>query len=71
MAPTLIMKCTKCGGYMLSTKAQKTKLCPYCNTKVNLERAQRIAAADSASEASEMLRKLKSERGFDHKNSPN
>ena len=56
---------------MLSTKAQKTKLCPYCNTKVNLERAQRIAAADSASEASEMLRKLKSERGFDHKNSPN
>ena len=71
MAPTLIMKCTKCGGYMLSTKAQKTKLCPYCNTRVNLERAQRIAATGSASEASELLRKLKSERGFDHKNNPN
>jgi len=67
MAPTLIMKCTKCGGYMLSTKTQKTKLCPYCNTKVNLQRAQQIAGANSASEASEMLRKLKSERGFEHK----
>ncbi|MCL2359477.1 MAG: DUF1922 domain-containing protein [Nitrososphaerota archaeon] len=67
MAPTLIMKCTKCGGYMLSAKTQKTKICPYCGANINLQRAQRIASADSASEASEILRKLKSERGFDRK----
>ncbi|MCL5876209.1 MAG: DUF1922 domain-containing protein [Candidatus Bathyarchaeota archaeon] len=64
MAPTLIVKCTKCGGYMLSAKDQKTKICPYCGTNVNLHKAQRVAAANTAFEASEMLRKLKSERGF-------
>jgi predicted nucleic acid-binding Zn-ribbon protein len=67
MAPTLIVKCIKCGGYMLTAKEQKTKICPYCGANVNLQKAQRIAAANSAVEASEILRKLKSERGFDRK----
>lgn len=49
---------------MLSAKDQKTKICPYCGTNVNLHKAQRVAAANTAFEASEMLRKLKSERGF-------
>ncbi|MDR1993589.1 MAG: DUF1922 domain-containing protein [Nitrososphaerota archaeon] len=65
MPPTFIMKCTKCGGYILSNKTQKTKICPYCGKNINLQRAQRIAAAESAPEASALLRKLKSERGFD------
>ncbi len=65
MAPTLIVKCPKCGGYMLAAKQQKTKVCPYCGVNVNLQKAQPIASAHSAFEASEMLRKLKSERGFD------
>ncbi|MCW3984027.1 MAG: DUF1922 domain-containing protein [Candidatus Bathyarchaeota archaeon] len=67
MAPTLIVKCTQCGGYMLSAKDQKTKHCPYCGANVNLQKAQRVAAANTAFEASEILRKLKSERGFDRK----
>jgi acetyl-CoA carboxylase beta subunit len=64
MAPTAIVKCTKCGGLMLAANMQKTKICPYCGTQVNLMRAQRVAAAKNAMEASEMLRKLKSEQGF-------
>ncbi len=67
MGATLIVKCTQCGGLMLTGKDQKTKVCPYCGTHVNLLRAQRVAAANSAFEASEMLRKLKSEKGFDKK----
>ena len=67
MGATLIVKCTQCGGLMLSAKDQKTKVCPYCGTHVNLQRAQRVAAADNAFEASEMLRKLKSEKGFEKK----
>ncbi len=64
MGATLIVKCPKCAGLMLTAKAQKTKICPYCGTHVNLLRAQRVAAANTAFEASEMLRKLKSEKGF-------
>jgi PHP family Zn ribbon phosphoesterase len=58
---------SKCGGYMLTGKQQKTKLCPYCGANVNLQKAQRVAAASTALEASEMLRKLKSQQGFNRK----
>lgn len=64
MGATNIVKCTHCGGYMLTAKAQKTKICPYCGTHVNLLKAQKVAAANTAFEASEMLRKLKNEKGF-------
>jgi DNA-directed RNA polymerase subunit RPC12/RpoP len=62
MGATLIVKCTKCGGLTLAAKDQKTKVCPYCGTQINLQKARKIAAANSAMEASEMLRKLKAEQ---------
>jgi len=52
---------------MLTTKKQKTKTCPYCGTHINLTRTQKVAAASNAFEASEILRKLKSEKGFTSK----
>jgi hypothetical protein len=52
---------------MLTAKGQKTKICPYCGTHVYLSRAQKVASASNAFEASKMLRKLKSEQGFNHK----
>ncbi|HSV49058.1 MAG TPA: DUF1922 domain-containing protein [Candidatus Acidoferrales bacterium] len=67
MAPTLILKCPKCGGYILAAKTHKTKICPYCGSNANLQKALKIAAAKDAFEASEILKKLKAERGFDHK----
>lgn len=60
MGVTLVIKCTKCGGLTLAAKAQTTKICPYCGTKIDLQKAPKMAAADSALEASEILRKLKS-----------
>jgi DNA-directed RNA polymerase subunit RPC12/RpoP len=62
MGATVIVKCTKCGGLTLAAKAQKTKVCPYCGTQINLLRAQKVAAANTALEASEMLRRLKGEQ---------
>jgi hypothetical protein len=64
MAPTKIVKCTKCGGLMLAATSQKTKNCPYCGAHVNLEKAQKVAAAKNAMDASEILRRLKAEQGF-------
>ena len=40
---------------------------PYCGANVNLQSAPRVAAANTAFEASEMLKKLKNEKGFNHK----
>jgi acetyl-CoA carboxylase beta subunit len=67
MAPKLILKCTKCGGYILAALDQKTKICPYCGTNVNLQKAQRVAAARDAVEASEIIKRLKAEKGFSRK----
>jgi acetyl-CoA carboxylase beta subunit len=67
MGATLIIKCTQCAGLMLTAKGQKTKICPYCGTHVNLLKAQKVAAASNAFEASEMLRKLKNEQKLNHK----
>ena len=64
MGATLIVKCTKCGGLTLAARGQKTKVCPYCGIQINLLRAQKVAAANTALEASEILRRLKSEKGF-------
>jgi endogenous inhibitor of DNA gyrase (YacG/DUF329 family) len=59
--------CPQCGGLMMATKGQKTKLCPYCGARVNMLRVQRVASASSAIKASALLRKLKSEQGFPDK----
>jgi DNA-directed RNA polymerase subunit RPC12/RpoP len=67
MGVTLIVKCTQCGGLTLSAKGQKTKICPYCGTKINLLKAQKLAASNSALEASEILRNLKREQKINHK----
>jgi len=64
MTATNIAKCTKCGGYLLATQKQKTKICPYCGAHINLQKAQLVAAAKDAFEASEILRRLKAEKGF-------
>jgi hypothetical protein len=52
---------------MLTIKGQKTKTCPYCGAHVNLLKAQKVAAATNSFEASNLLRKLKSEEGFSSK----
>jgi hypothetical protein len=62
MAPTVVLECTQCGGLLLAAKSQKTRCCPYCNAKVDLKKAKRLASAESAMEASEILCKLKAQR---------
>jgi len=49
---------------MLTSSQQKTKTCPYCNKHVNLKTAQKIAQAQTAMEASEILKQLKANQGF-------
>jgi hypothetical protein len=49
---------------MLAAKEQKTKICPYCGEHVDLSKAQKVASAKNPFEASTLLRKLKSEKGF-------
>lgn len=59
MASILIVVCSKCGGFLLAKAEQKTRTCPYCGSKVDVEKAKKLASVESAYQASEILRKLK------------
>lgn len=61
MAPTLIVVCGKCGGLLMAKGDQKTRTCPYCGSKVYVEKAKKLASADNSYEASEILRRLKTD----------
>lgn len=64
MRPTIIIVCNRCGGLLMALEDQKTKICSYCGTRVDVRRAKKVAAAESAFEASKILRDIKSRKGF-------
>jgi ribosomal protein S27AE len=61
MAQTLIVACSRCGGLLLAKAEQKTRTCPHCGITIFLQKAKKLASANTANEASVMLRKLKSD----------
>jgi uncharacterized Zn finger protein (UPF0148 family) len=61
MTSTLIVVCSRCGGLLLAKADQKTRTCPHCDAQVVVGKAKKMASAESASEASMILRKLKSD----------
>lgn len=64
MGLTLIVVCSRCGGLLMAADDQKTRTCPYCGSRVDVRRAKKVASAKNAFEASEILRDLKSRKGF-------
>jgi hypothetical protein len=48
----------------MAANDQKTRTCPYCGSRIDLRRAKKIASGKNAFEASEILRDLKSRKGF-------
>ncbi|MEM2445265.1 MAG: DUF1922 domain-containing protein [Candidatus Bathyarchaeia archaeon] len=54
-----VIACGKCGGYLLAKTDQKTRTCPYCGSKILLEKARKVASAKTANEASVLLRRIK------------
>lgn len=69
MTQTAIIECPSCKGLMLANSSQKTKTCPYCGSRVEVLKAKQLANAETAMEASAILRKLKTERQSNPTNS--
>lgn len=57
--PYLIIQCYSCGKLLLAKRGQKTKLCTYCNTRLNLFRVKILARAPTAVAASRIIIALK------------
>jgi DNA-directed RNA polymerase subunit RPC12/RpoP len=63
----LIVVCERCGGLLLAKDEQKTRTCPYCGSKVAIQKAKKVASTKTALEASTILRKLKQESALKQK----
>ena len=64
MGVTVIIVCSNCGGLLMAAVDQKSKACPYCGGRVNVQKAIRVASAENAFKASEILREIKRKKGF-------
>jgi DNA-directed RNA polymerase subunit RPC12/RpoP len=64
MASTLIIVCPRCAGLLLAKTETKTRTCPYCGHSIVVQKARKLASANTASEASAILRKMKSEAPY-------
>ena len=62
MGRTHVVACNHCEGLFLVTEGQKTRICPYCGSRVDAFKSKRLATAEDAFTASEMLRELKTKR---------
>ncbi|KPV62307.1 MAG: hypothetical protein AOA65_1931 [Candidatus Bathyarchaeota archaeon BA1] len=60
----MVIVCYTCGRFLLAKVGQKTRRCPYCEARVVLEKARRVAYAKSAQEASNIIRTLKKSKTF-------
>jgi DNA-directed RNA polymerase subunit RPC12/RpoP len=55
----LVIVCYNCGQLLLAKAGQKTRRCPYCETRLVLHKAKNVAHTKTAQEASSLIRALK------------
>ena len=55
----LVIQCYSCGKLLLAKRGQKTKLCTYCNTRLNVLRVKILARAPTARAAFKIIIVLK------------
>jgi len=54
-----VILCYNCGQFLLAKTGQKTRRCPYCETRLALGKAKKVAQTKTAQEASSVIRALK------------
>jgi DNA-directed RNA polymerase subunit RPC12/RpoP len=66
LAHYIIVVCSECGSYLLAKNGQKSRTCPYCGSRILLEKAKKVASARDAGEASAILRRFKEKASAKH-----
>jgi DNA-directed RNA polymerase subunit RPC12/RpoP len=63
----VIIICSSCGGFLAAKAGQKTKRCSYCGSRITLQDSKHVGSANSAREASEILKIFKRKKAEDQK----
>jgi DNA-directed RNA polymerase subunit RPC12/RpoP len=61
LAQTFVVECSRCGGLLLAKAEQKTRECPHCGFTITLQKTKKLASANTAYEASAILKNMKNE----------
>lgn len=62
----VVTVCYVCGRFLLAKTGQKTRRCPYCETRLILDKAKKVASAKTAQEASHLIRTLKRKKNAEN-----
>lgn len=60
----VVIACYNCGQFLLAKIGQKTKRCPYCETRLVLEKAKKVGSVENAQQALDLVQALKRARAF-------
>jgi len=55
----LVLECTACSRYLLAVSSNRTRTCPYCGKRVNVEKTRILSRSNNAEDARLALQKLK------------
>ena len=55
----MVVVCYKCGQLLLAKTGQKTRRCPYCETRLVLDKTKKVTHVKTAQQASSVIRTLK------------
>jgi len=55
----LVIVCYNCGQLLLAKTGQKTRSCPYCETRLVINKTKKVAHTKTAQKASNIIRTLK------------
>ncbi len=59
----IVVNCPHCGSLMVARAENRTRSCPRCNHRADLRGLRIVARAETAREASAILRALKAKEG--------
>lgn len=60
-----ILVCTGCGRLLVADASKKSRKCPYCGVRIQVDQARLVGTAKTAIEASELVQYLKRKRAHD------
>lgn len=58
----VVIICYRCGRLLLAEVKHKTRQCIHCGARLSMARTKRVASANSATEASKIIRAIKKKR---------
>jgi anaerobic ribonucleoside-triphosphate reductase len=59
----VVVRCPRCGELMLATTANQTRTCPNCNNRADLKTLRIYGRAETPTEATELMKRLKAKEG--------